>query len=91
MTPQDYILVFQRADLLDHALRVDLLTRQVTVGPTIEPRRPWIRFEIEPLAFEMWMGQLESFEVVLETSRFVAYRQPEQHDPKVWEVLRLYF
>ena len=91
VTPQDYILVFQRADLLNHALRVDLLTRQVTVGPTIEPTRPWIRFEIEPLAFEMWMGQHESFEVVLETSRFVAYRQPEQHDPKVWEVLRLYF
>ncbi len=87
----DYEISFERADDPNVGLCVDLATKSIALRPGTAGDRPWIRFVLEPVAFDAWLREDVIFEVVLESARFTVFRQPEVHDPKVWEVLRLYF
>jgi hypothetical protein len=87
----NYDLVFQRSDAPQIGFRVDLTAKKIHFDTVVREPKPWIRFELQSVAMTAWMTERIIFEVVLESARFVVYRFPEQHDPKIWEALRLYF
>ncbi len=88
---QDYDLIFCREDAPDVGFRVDMRTRELVLDTKVPSGTPWMKFLLEPVAFDAWLAESIIFEVVLESARFNVYREPERHDPKIWETLRLYF
>lgn len=84
-----YDLLFQRDGDMSQGILVQLPEKKVSVSNRVTDTRPWIRFEVDPLVYDAWTDGTEKFEVMLETSRFRVHRQPEKHDPRIWEVLRL--
>jgi hypothetical protein len=90
VTPIDYDLVFRRENEAV-GFRVDMRDKSIHLDTNATPSRPWIRFDIQPVAFEAWLSETIIFEVIMESARFVVYREPERHDVKIWELLRLYF
>jgi hypothetical protein len=86
-----YEILFECTIAKKCGILVRLPEKSVSLFGELSGHRPWIRFEIDPVAYDAWVEERESFEVVLETSRFLVHRQPEQHDPAIWQLLRLKF
>jgi hypothetical protein len=91
VAPQDYVLIFECLSAPATGFSVDLREKTVSLSYAQPDDRPWIRFEIQMDAFLAWLNESVIFEVILESARFTVYRQPERHDPRIWETLRLYF
>ncbi len=90
--PLDYVLVFLCVEDPAIGFQVDLKEKTITLHTDVaEDGRAWIRFEMQAVALEAWLSESIIFEVILESARFTVYRFPERHDPKIWELLRLYF
>lgn len=90
--PLDYVLTFLCSEDPTVGFQVDLKDRTIALTTDAPAEgRAWIRFEMQAVALEAWLSEEIIFEVILESARFTVYRFPEVHDPKVWELLRLYF
>lgn len=88
----DYVLVFLCADNPSIGFQVDLKEKSIALRTDVPTDgRSWLRFEMQAVALDAWLAERIIFEVILESARFTVYRFPEVHDPKVWELLRLYF
>ena len=86
-----YDLLFQSSANTSQGVLIQLPERLASISNCVTNTRPWIRFEIDPAVYGAWLNGSERFEVVLETSRFQVYRHPDQHDPRIWGLLRLGF
>jgi hypothetical protein len=90
--PLDYVLVFLCSDDPTNGFQVDLKAKTIALRTDVpSDGRAWIRFEMQAVALDAWLSEQIIFEVVLESARFTIYRFPEVHDPKIWEMVRLYF
>lgn len=88
----DYVLVFLCSENPSIGFQVDLEDKTIALRTDVPgDGRAWLRFEMQAVALDAWLSERIIFEVILESARFTVYRFPEVHDPKIWELLRLYF
>lgn len=87
----DRRLFFRRADLPGWALEVSMqdYSSKITQEGMKSPGS--ITFDIQPHAFEMWLEDRITLETILNSQRFLTYRNPEVFEQDVWNVLRTNF
>jgi len=87
----DLDLYFRRIDLPDWALKVSMMDYSCDIVNNPEKEKGTITFDIQQHAFEWWLEGKVNLETILNSQRFLVHRNPEEFNPKVWNVLRSYF
>jgi hypothetical protein len=87
----NWTVFFLRSDLPNHAIQVNLRTKEVQPATQVDLAEGTIVFKLEPHAFELWLKGSVTFEDILNSQRFLVARNPEVFNREIWEVIRNYF
>ena len=86
-----YDIFFFPNNKKDIAIKISLSNSIVEIVNTPDCYLNSMQFSIEPKAFLKWINLEITFECILNSQRFLVYRNPEEFNKEIWDLVRTFF